>query len=172
MIININPKARLTPEALVHLNEAVNALANPVNYLAIDPGTSNGVCGYDVKLYPMFMMTVSADDMVMFLHQFNLVKKCILESYHIFPNKAKDHIYSDLETPRVIGRVESWAEIKKVDLIKQPSSIKPTGYKWIGKKPLPKSNPRNHSLDAHVHFMYWAVRANKIPLEDLIKKDR
>ena len=164
------PIGTLTDEYLAHLKSTVNTEINPVMYLGIDPGKANGVCGYDAKYYPMFMLTVTADQMVMFLHQFECIKTCIIEGYRVFPNRAKDHIYSDLETPRVIGRVESWAEVKKVQLVKQPSHIKPTGYKWIGEKPLSKSNKRNHALDAHVHFIYWCVTSGRIPLEDLIKR--
>lgn len=160
----------LTPRYLENLNSTVNADTNPIEYLSIDPGKSNGLCGYDTKFYPQFMLTIRADDMVKFLQQFKRVRKVIIESYKIFPNKAKDHIYSDLETPRVIGRVEGWAETNDVELIKQPSSIKPTGYAWIGKKPLPKSNPQNHSMDAHVHFMYWAVKNRLIDARELLRR--
>jgi hypothetical protein len=167
-----NPKTgqRLTKEYLTHLNEAVNAEANPITYLGIDPGKANGVCGYDAKYYLQFMLTVPADDMNMFVHQFNRVEKCIMEGYKLYPNKLKEQVYSDLETPRVIGRVESWAEMHQVELIIQPASIKPTGYKWLGVKPLPKSNPRNHELDGHIHFMYWAIKRGHITAESLFKR--
>ena len=165
-----NAVKRLTEEYLANFKKVVNAEANPTKYLAIDPGKANGVCGYDAKYYVLFMMTVHADDIVMFLDQFDTIDKCIMESYAVYPNKVKDHIYSDLETPRVIGRIESWAKLKKVELIRQPAHIKPTGYKWIGEKPLPKSDIMNHSLDGHVHFMYWAVLRGYIKLEDLIKR--
>ena len=164
------PGQRTTPEYLTHLEEAVNATHNPVEYLSSDPGKANGVCGYDAKYYLVFMLTIQADDMVMFLEQFKKVKKFIVEDYLLYPNKAKDQTYSDMETPRVIGRIESWAERHKVEVIKQGAHIKSTGYAWIGEKPLPKSNKKNHELDAHVHFMYWAVRTGKINAVDLLKR--
>lgn len=160
----------LTEKKLENLEAVVNNDFSPVEYLSIDPGKSNGICGYDVKFYLQFMKTIASTDIVLFLQQFKKVKKCIMEGYKIYPNKANQHIYSDLETPRVIGRVESWAENNSIELIIQPASIKPTGYKWIGEKPLPKSNPKNHPLDAHVHFIYWAVRNGHIKAEGLLKR--
>ena len=162
--------ARLTPEYLANLSSVVNAEENPVIYLGIDPGKANGVCGYDAKYYVMFMLTIQADDMNMFINQFTKVKTCIIEDYRIFPGKEKQHIYSSLETPRVIGRVEAWAETNKIELVKQGAHIKETGYKWIGAKPLPKSNKNNHKLDAHVHFMYWAVKSRLINAAELLKR--
>lgn len=167
MIVNTG-KERLTTEQLERLHEAVNVDLNPVTYLSIDPGKSNGCCGYDERHHLMFMITIQADDMVKFLHQFDKVQKCILEDFMLYPDKTKQQVYSDMETSRVIGRVETWAELKNIDLIKQPARIKPTGYLWTGKKPLPKSNPKNHELDAHIHFMYWAVKNGRIKAEDLL----
>jgi|SRR5882724_1327340 len=150
--------------------ETVNSDHNPVLYLGIDPGRANGVCGYDARYYVVFMYTINSLDMVHFLAQLKKVKKCVIEDYLLYPDKMKQQVYSDMETPRVIGRVESWAEAQNVELIKQGASIKSTGYKWIGRKPLPKSNPLNHELDGHVHFMYWAVKNGKINAADLLRK--
>lgn len=170
VIANIVPGEKLTPEWLEHFNEAVNTKMNPVVYLSIDPGKANGICGYDTKYYLMFMLTVQADDMVMFLDQFKQLKLCVIEDFKLYPNKTKEQIYSDMETSRVIGRAESWARHKDIALIKQPAHIKTTGYKWLGEKPLPKSNKRNHQMDAHVHFTYWGVTTGRILLEDILRR--
>jgi hypothetical protein len=50
----------------------------------------------------------------------------------------------------------------------QKATIKKNGYNWIGIKPPSKSNPRNHEMDAHVHFMYWAIRTGKINANSLL----
>lgn len=157
-------------KSMERFTEFVNTDFNPIEYLAIDPGKSNGVCGYDAKYYWQFMFIVPAVDMIQFLQIFKKVKVCIVEGFQLYPNKAKDQIYSDMETPRVIGRIETWAELNNVDLVKQQASIKPTGYAWIGEKPLPKSNPNNHAMDAHVHFMYWAVKTSRINPADLLRR--
>lgn len=167
----VNSKGILTLNSanLLSMKEAFNTEKNPIKYLSIDPGNKNGVCGYDEKLYPQFMFTVRDVDMVQFINLFEKLDICIIEDYRIFAHKLKVHANSKVETLRIIGKVEGWAETKGITLIKQPSKIKPTGYAWIKKKPLPKSDPKNHSLDAHVHFMYWAVRAGKFRAEDLLK---
>lgn len=163
-----NPYGELTPEVLDHLKELFNAKENSIRYLSIDPGKSNGICGYDAKHYHQFMMTVPSEKMTSFLDIFDNVITCICEDYTLYPNKAKDQIYSNMETSRVIGRIESWAERKDIVLVKQSASVKKTGYAWIGQAPPKKSNPLNHELDANAHFMYWAVRTGKINAVDLL----
>lgn len=161
---------RLTDSEFEHLTEAVNAEHNPVEYLAVDPGKGNGICGYDTKFYLQFMMTIHEADIVRFMEQFEKVKVCILEGYKLYPNKTKEQIYSDMLTPRVIGRIETWAERHKVKIVLQGANVKATGYQWLGKKPLPKSNPQNHPMDAHAHGTYYAVRKGLINPADLLRK--
>lgn len=166
------PGTRLDEKYLTHLKSVVNTDVNPIKYLAIDPGKANGICGYDEKYYLQFMLTIQADDMSMFLHQFDKIDTCVVEDYVLYPNKAKQQVYSDMETPRVIGRIEMWAELKKVKIAKQKALVKATGYRWLGKKPLPKSNKQNHEMDAHVHFIFWAVYHNRISADTLLTKPK
>ena len=164
-----SPKERITEKQYVELKEVVNSKHNPITYLAVDPGKSNGVCTYNSDYQLMAMLTIRSDDINFFIHQFEHIITCVVENFSLFPNKAKEQVYSDMETSRVIGRLESWAEIKKIQLVKQSPTIKPTAYLWLGKKPLPKSNPRNHLMDAHAHFTYWAVKTGRIKGETLLK---
>lgn len=161
----------LDPETFEKLKAVVNNEFNPIKYLAVDPGKSNGVCGYDDRYRLQFMLVVNAQDMTKFLHSFENVETCVLEDFKLYPNKSKQQAYSDMETSRVIGRIENWAELKDVKIVKQLATIKETGYKWLGKKPLPKSDKMNHGMDAHVHFMYWAIRTGKIPAAEVMGKD-
>lgn len=165
MIIENTP---LTDNILTELRPLVTA----VKYLAIDPGKANGVCGYNAEYQLAFMFTIRDEDMLKFLDCFEAIEQCICENYTLYPNKAMKQVYSDMPTSRVIGRIEGWAARNKVTLTMQPASIKATGYAWIGKKPLPKSNPRNHEWDAHVHFMYWAVKNRKINASVLLQLNR
>lgn len=161
-----------TDEYLERLKSSFNADENPVKYLGIDPGSSNGVCGYDAKYYLLFAKTVPANDFTKFLEIFEKVNVCVIENFKLFPNKAKQQIYSDMETSRMIGRVEAWAERRDVRLVNQPSSIKPNAYAWIGQKPLPKSNPLNHQQDANAHFMFWAIKNGRIDMRQLVNKPK
>lgn len=162
---------KLTEDQLKNLPELVNNETLTVKYLGIDPGNSNGCCGYDERYRLMFMFTVPADLMIKFLHSFKHVEACVLENFTLFPHKRTEQNYSDMLTSRVIGRVEDWAELNNIQLIKQGPNIKKTGYLWLGQKSPSKSNPANHELDAHCHFTYWAVKNGKIKAEDLIRND-
>ena len=150
------------------LCEVVNTPTRPVVYLGVDPGKSNGVCGFDAQFKLMGMWTVMENDILTFLRQFKNIKTCVIENYRLYTNKAFQQAHSDMLTSRVIGRFEAWAEINNLELIKQGANIKPIGYKFIGKKALPKSNKLNHAMDAYVHFVYWAVRKGKINAADLL----
>jgi hypothetical protein len=92
----------------------------------------------------------------------------VVEDYKVYPQKAQQHVYSDLVTPRVIGRIEAWADMRQVKLVKQGAHLKNIGYKYLGKKPFAKSNKLNHAMDAHAHFTYWAVGNNIIKPEALL----
>jgi hypothetical protein len=169
--MQFDENGRVTEEGLVKLREAVNAEHNPVKFLGIDPGKSNGVCGYDERHYLVFMYNIHMDDMGTVLRQFEKLDTIVMEKFKLYPNKTKVQIYSEMETSKVIGRVEDHCTQHKITLIQQMATIKDTAYKWIGQKPLPKSNPRNHQMDAHAHFMYWAIRTGRIKADKLIKTD-
>lgn len=158
----------LTEEYVSKLDEFVNNEEKPVVYLAIDPGVSNGVTGYSATGQIQFMTTINEKELLKFLRIFKKINTLICEDYRIREDKAKHHIGSDVVTLRVIGRIENWCEVANVVLVKQMPTIKSIGYKWLGKKPLPKHNPANHKWDAHVHFIYWGVRKGIINLKDLL----
>lgn len=161
----------LTEEYLKILSEFVNNEENPIVYISIDPGESNGVCGYNAKGNLLFMTTIKHEDLLKFLRIFKKIIRCITEDYRIYEHKANQHVNSRVLTLRVIGRIEDWCELNDIHLTLQPATIKATGYMWIGKKPLPKSNPANHKWDANVHFVYWAVRNGIIRAADLLRKE-
>lgn len=142
-----------------------------IYYLSIDPGKKNGCCGYDADFNLVFMITILEKEIINFLARDDLktVKICILEDYKVYPHMAKQHTYSSLETPRVIGRVETWCKLSNIRLIKQMAHVKATGYRYLGIKPLPKSNPLNHQYDAHAHATYWGVLNGRISPERLLE---
>lgn len=158
----------LGDDALKKLAAIVNHDVNPIKYLAIDPGITSGTCGYDDRMRLQFMFNVKMDDMAFFLDSFDNVKLCVYENFMLYPDKSKEQFYSKMETSQVIGQIKSWAKLKGVELVEQPARIKPTGYNWIGKKPLPKSNKMNHGWDAHVHFMYWGIRNKHIDAAEVL----
>lgn len=168
-MIELNSIGRIKEGELEKLEIVVNSDTNPILFLGIDPGKRNGICGYDAKYCVQFMLNINEADVAKFLRCFTKLQKIIMEGYKLYPNKAKQQIYSDMLTPRVIGRVEDYCDMRNIDLIIQPASIKPTGYMWIGKKPPPKGNINRDPMDAHVHFMYWAVKNRLINAADLLR---
>ncbi len=163
---------KLTEEDFAKIRSVVNADANPVKYLGVDPGISNGVCGYNARYYLAFMWTINESDMNDFLEQFDMIDTCVIENYTLYPNKAQAQIYSDMVTSRVIGRFEGWTARKGIRLVKQPASLKKVGYAWIGQKQPSKSDPQNHAKDAHVHFMYWAIKSGKLDASILLELNK
>lgn len=143
-------------------------VSEPV-YMAIDPGKRTGLNIYDEKGNILGMYTIAGSKIISFLQDFVKIKVCIIEGYRVFPHKAKAHVYSDLETPRIIGRVEAWAEVNGIKLVKQRSADKTMGYKYQAEEPAKKSNPQNDVLDAHAHFIFWAVNNGVIKPEQLIE---
>ncbi len=161
----------LTEEYLKKLYDIVNDEKEPITYIAIDPGNSNGVCGYNSKGHLLFMTTINEKELLTFLRVFQKITTCVTEDYRIRYDKMRQHVGSDVLTLRVIGRIEDWCEVANIVLIKQMPTVKATGYLWLGKRPLPKTNPANHKWDAHVHFIYWAVRKGLIKAADLLRKE-
>lgn len=150
------------------VSPALRDAFNHVKYLGIDPGKSNGVCGFDYKYSMLFMYTVKEKDMNNFLDLFKALDAIICENFLLYPNKAMKQVYSDMPTSRVIGRIEEFCDIHKIKLVKQPATIKSTGYRWINRNPPAKGNPRIHEMDALVHFMYWAIKSGRIDASTLV----
>lgn len=128
-----------------------------IYYISIDPGKRSGITWYNEKANILGMETVLYDNLSSFLDKFNTVKLAVVEEYRVYPHKARQHVYSDLMTPRAIGRIESWAEHNNIKLVKQGAHIMDTGYRYLGKRKPPKSDPLNHVSNAHAHFVYYAV---------------
>lgn len=149
-------------------SETVELITESAVFLGIDPGEKNGIAAYDKDYGILWTLTVKEPDMGPFIQKCENLQLVIIEDFFLYPHKAMAQSYSDMPTSRVIGRVEEIARTKGFRLIKQPAKIKPIGYKWIGRKPLPKSNPLNHELDAHVHFMHWAIKHGKIDVSSLL----
>lgn len=149
-------------------SETVELITESAVYLGIDPGEKNGIAGYSDKYELLWMLTVKEPDMGPFIGKCNNLKLIIIEDFLLYPSKAMPQSFSDMPTSRVIGRVEEIARTKDIKIIKQPANIKKTAYKWIGVKQPSKSNPRNHELDAHAHFMFWAIKYGKINASSLL----
>lgn len=144
-----------------------------IAYLAIDPGETNGIAAYDENGVLLWCRPIKHADLTDFLLDieklFAPLQLIIVENYLVYPNKAKQHVYSKLTTVRMLGEIDGFAKARGIKVQKQNATIKNVGYKWMGRKPLPKSDPMNHAFDAHAHGLYWLVTHHIVDPSTLLK---
>lgn len=133
----------------------------PVVYLALDPGDNTGWCTFDANgeivnqgLCSNLDGRESLYNLLQEMHKEVRLKLVICENYALFPWKSKEQSWSDLNTPRVIGVIEYWCYLTKIELELQPPNIKMIAYRWAGLTPA-KNKKMSHSLDAYVHGIYY-----------------
>jgi hypothetical protein len=126
-------------------------------YLALDPGKATG--------YAVFNEEGEDDDFdtldifeTRTLIKTQRWKAVICEDWKLRPEAAKFMVWSDMPTSKLIGYVEGYCDGLNIPFILQQPAIKPTAYKLAGRKPLPKSNPLNHAMDAYVHGRYYLAK--------------
>ncbi len=81
-------------------------------------------------------------------------KIIVCEDFHLFPNKAQAQIWSDMETVRIIGAIEYFCRINKIEFVLQKPNVKSIAYMWAGIK-VPKNHAATHKTDAYVHGVYY-----------------
>lgn len=91
----------------------------------------------------------------------------VVEDYRLnAPDSNRvEPIQSKIETVQGIGAIRHWCTANEIEFIEQARMYKPVGYKYWGKKPLPKSNPTNNAYDAAAHLMYWLVQNKKVRIK-------
>lgn len=128
-----------------------------IKYIAIDPGETCGFALYDKSGKLLWLEQHPLNRLITYLWAIlKDNKNCVVicEAYRVYPQKAMDHIYSDLKTVKAIGRIEALCELTESKLVMQPATVKSTGFRWIGKKP---SSQLKHQQDAHAHGIYYLV---------------
>lgn len=123
-------------------------------YLAIDPGGTTGLAMFNLDGGFEEMTDCKAGEIIEVLSTLD-PKEVIIETYRPLPKSRFPKQHVNPQTIQLIGNVQAWCQINRRPLHGQDRAIKPTAYKWAGKKPLPKSNPLNHQLDAFVHGVYF-----------------
>lgn len=136
-----------------------------VAYLCLDPGDTTGWATFDASGNVIktghLLFKDGREAVYEFLKTFMDYTpfkeghlKVICEDFQLYPWKAMQQSWSDLNTARVIGVIEYWCYLTGCSLIMQSANIKPIAYKWAGITK-PKQKLMTHSMDAYVHGVYY-----------------
>jgi hypothetical protein len=143
-------------------------------YLAVDPGNSTGIAGFDEQGQLMYKKILrSLDDFMEWLSEFETrpedwPKVVICEDYRIFAKRAKSHIGSQVPTVQVIGMLKREAKRWKAEFVLQPSSILSIAVLWSGVS-LPSQHDISHDIAAYNHGVYYLISHGII--ENRLKKE-
>jgi hypothetical protein len=136
-----------------------------VKYLSFDPGKTVGIAAYDSDCKLLWLQTIKNKDLDVLLLDTIDLSACshfVYEGYKIYPDKAYQHIYSDLETAQCIGKLKTVAQMKRIATVEQGAYLKRNGFKFLGISPPKKSDPTRHQLDAHAHGTYFLVSTGRL----------
>lgn len=125
-------------------------------YLALDPGKTTGWATFDESGVGITMGQASITELIKLMDDTS-ARVIITEDYHLFPWKAKEQIWSKLDTVRLIGMIQYWCYKTNRQLILQDPNIKSIAYMWAGLQRA-KSHKDSHERDAYVHGVYYLQR--------------
>ena len=137
-----------------------------MNILGIDPGKTTGlaviIVNPETKKARIDHAGVSMD--VSAIEYYDLLKAAdfiIVEDFKVRPNKAKTGSFdwSQMETPKIIGSLQTLAALIGKKVILQQPTVKPMGYGFAHMTYV-KGKPGTHFQDAAAHAMYYAVKHN------------
>lgn len=135
-----------------------------MNILGIDPGKTTGlaviIVNEETKKARIDLAETSSDlTAIEYNHLLQAADYIVVEDFKVRPNKAKKGSFdwSQMETPKIIGSIQTLAALigKKVTL--QQPTIKPMGYGFAHMIYV-KGKPGTHIQDAAAHAMYFAVK--------------
>jgi hypothetical protein len=141
------------------------------SYLALDPGHTTGWATFDDEGTVLDKGQFGLEDAVDILN--NLIngdlKHIIVEDYKNYHWK-KQKSWSRNETSKVIGKIETLAELSRVPVALQPASVRPIGYMWAGTTQ-PSNHAISHEYDAYAHGVYWLQSNGIRPVGKALKHD-
>ena len=134
-------------------------------YLSLDPGLSTGYATFDAvgDLITFGTLKGGSEDLYPFLRTLKsdvgpYTKEIIIEDYKLYPWKAMSQVWDSLETVRLIGAVQFWADMNGYPVHLQEPNVKGIAYKWAGIT-VPKNHALSHETDAFVHGVYFLQKA-------------
>lgn len=134
-----------------------------MNILGIDPGRTTGLAVLLIdenKKARLNKAWTSLD--VTAVEYYDYIKAAdiiIVEDFKVRPNKAKKGSFdwSPMETPKIIGSIQTLAALIEKEVVLQQPTVKPMGYGFAHLKYI-KGKPGTHIQDAAAHAMYYAVK--------------
>lgn len=135
-----------------------------IKILGIDPGKTTGLAMLHIedKKAKLDLAETSSD--LTAVEYYDLLKKAdfiIVEDFKVRPQKAQKGSFdwSQMETPKLIGSIQTLAALIGKKVVLQQPTIKPMGY-GFARMIYKKGKPGTHIQDAAAHAMYYAVRQN------------
>lgn len=133
-------------------------------WISLDPGETTGWAIFDgLDEKPVEVGETAASDFHSWITGFGHFSRIVCEDYKIRPEgfggKRGTHDWSAGTTLRLIGAVEYIAWYFSSPLILQQPSIKPMGYRMIG-RPYVKGKAGQHMWDAIAHGVYYLRKAH------------
>lgn len=127
--------------------------------LAIDPGESTGWCYHSATEIYGFGNIAYAKINDFLAEWEKEVDIIVMEDWRTFKMKAAAKMGDRQKTSRVIGAIELFAKMKKINLVKQDSSDLPTIVKRTGIDPYKSgAHKKTHWMFAYAHGMYFLVK--------------
>ena len=131
-------------------------------FLVLDPGETTGFARFEQDGSLIDIGQVEGiEDLVTWINDLDPKPALIVyEQFLVDPHVRLGG--SDLETVQAIGQIRKYGIENGIVAIPQSRTIKLIGYRWAGKKPLPKKrHDESHKWDALAHGIYYLV-SNKI----------
>ena len=135
-----------------------------INILGIDPGKTTGLVvlliDEEKKKATLDKAWTSTDlTGIEYNDDLKLADYIIVEDFKVRPGKAKGGSFdwSPMETPKLIGSIQTLAALLGKKVVLQQPTIKPMGYGFAHILYV-KGKPGTHIQDAAAHAMYFAVR--------------
>lgn len=135
-----------------------------INILGIDPGKTTGLAvlliNEETKKATLDKAWTSSDvTAIDYNDDLKLADFIVVEDFKVRPNKAKGGSFdwSPMETPKIIGSIQTLAALLGKKVVLQQPTIKPMGYGFAHIL-YQKGKPGTHIQDAAAHAMYYAVR--------------
>lgn len=124
-------------------------------YLAIDPGETIGWATFDSNgdgiSFGQSRYETFVSDFETLIHS---GLKCIIVEDYRNHGWQQQKRWSRNITSKIIGKIETLAELRGVRIVLQPNTVKKLGYMYAGIE-VPDNHSISHQTDAYAHGVYW-----------------